>query len=46
MPTYVANATKFLEEITKNLDANNEYVGMAMDKLNEIVNYTINIIRN
>ena len=46
VPTYVANATKFLEEITKNLDANNEYVGMAMDKLNEIVNYTINIISN
>jgi len=46
VPTYVANATKLLEELTKNLDLNNEYVGMAMDKWNEIVTYTINIISN
>ena len=46
IPTYVSNATKLLEELTKNLDSNNEYVGMAMDKWNEIVTYTINIISN
>ena len=46
VPTYIANATKLLEELTKNLDLNNEYVGMAMDKWNEIVTYTINIISN
>lgn len=46
VPTYVANATKLLEELTKNLDLNNEYVGMAMDKWNEVVTYTINIISN
>ena len=37
VPTYVSNATKLIEELTRNLDANNEYVGMAMEKWNEIV---------
>lgn len=46
IPTYVSNATKLLEEIAKNLDVNNEYLGMAMEKWNEIVTYTINIITN
>ena len=46
VPTYLANVTKLIEELTKNVDVNNEYVGMAMDKLNEIINYTINIISN
>ncbi len=46
IPTYVSNATKLIEELTRNLDVNNEYVGMAMEKWNEIVTYTINIITN
>lgn len=46
VPTYVSNATKLVEELTRNLDVNNEYVGMAMEKWNEIVTYTINIITN
>lgn len=33
VPTYVSNATKLIEELTRNLDANNEYVGMAMEKV-------------
>ena len=28
-------------DLTRNLDVNNEYVGMAMEKWNEIVTYTI-----
>ena len=46
VPTYVSNATKLIEELTRNLDANNEYVGMAMEKWNEIVTYTINVVTN
>lgn len=46
IPTYVADATKLIEELIGKLDANNEYVGMAMEKWNEIVTYTINIITN
>ncbi|WP_296644623.1 AI-2E family transporter [Romboutsia sp. 13368] len=46
VPTYLTNATKLLEDMTKNVDVNNEYVGMAMDKLNEIITYIINIISN
>lgn len=46
VPTYVSNATKLVEDLTRNLDVNNEYVGMAMEKWNEIVTYTINIITN
>ena len=37
IPTYVADATKLIEELIGKLDANNEYVGMAMEKWNEIV---------
>ena len=46
VPTYVSNVTKLLEQSTKNLDISNEYVGMAIEKWNEIVTYTINIITN
>ena len=42
----ISNATKLIEELTRNLDANNEYVGMAMEKWNEIVTYTINVVTN
>ena len=46
VPTYLNNVTKLIEELTKNVDVNNEYIGMAMDKVNEIITYTINIISN
>ena len=32
MYLHMSNATKLIEELTRNLDANNEYVGMAMEK--------------
>lgn len=46
VPQYINNATILIEGLTKNLDANTEYMQIAMDKWNEIVNYTINIISN
>lgn len=46
IPTYVANITKLVEEITSKLELNDQYVGMAMDKWNEFINYTINVITN
>ena len=46
IPTYVANVTKLLEELTKSIDLDSEYVGLAMEKWNDFVNYTINIITN
>lgn len=46
IPTYVSNITKLVEEITAKLDLNDQYVGMAMDKWNEFINYTINVITN
>ncbi|MGL5328511.1 MAG: AI-2E family transporter [Peptostreptococcaceae bacterium] len=46
IPQYIENATALVEGLTKNLDANPEYMDVAMQKWNEIVNYTINIITN
>ena len=46
VPTYVSNASKLLDDLTKNLDQNNNIVGMAVAKWNEIVTYTINIVSN
>ena len=46
IPTYVANLTVLIEDLSSKLDLNNEYIGMAMDKWNEFINYTINILTN
>lgn len=46
IPTYVANLTVFIEDLSSKFDLNNEYVGMAMEKWNEFINYTINILTN
>ena len=46
VPTYVSNASDLLDDLTKNLDLNNNIVEMAVAKWNEIVTYTINIVSN
>ncbi len=46
IPTYLGNATHFIEDLTKTLDLNNEYAGVVIEKLNEFMNYAINIITN
>ncbi|MGL5314728.1 MAG: AI-2E family transporter [Peptostreptococcaceae bacterium] len=46
IPTYIANVTSFIEEISQRFDLNNEYVGMAIEKWNEFINYAINVITN
>ena len=46
IPTYIGNATRFIEDLTKTLDLNNDYAGVVIEKLNEFVNYAINIITN
>lgn len=46
IPTYIANVTSFIEEISSRFDLNNEYVGMAIEQWNEFINYTINIVTN
>lgn len=46
VPTYVSNASDLLDKLTKNLDLNNNLVEMAIEKWNEIVTYTINIVSN
>ncbi|MGL4913955.1 MAG: AI-2E family transporter [Romboutsia sp.] len=46
IPTYVTNVTKLIEELTTKVDLDSNYVGLAMDKWNEFVNYTIGIITN
>lgn len=46
IPTYIANVTKFIEDISTRLDLDNEYVGMAIEKWNEFINYAINIVTN
>ncbi|MGL6105970.1 AI-2E family transporter [Romboutsia sp.] len=46
IPTYVTNVTSLLEEATSKLDLDNQYVGVAIDKWNEFINYTINVITN
>ena len=46
IPTYLGNATHFIEDLTKTLDLNNDYAGVVIEKLNEFMNYAINIITN
>ena len=46
IPTYLGNATHFIEDLTKTLDLNNEYAGVVIEKLNEFMNHAINIITN
>ncbi len=46
VPTYIANATKLIEEFSKNIDLNNEYVGMALEQWNKFVETTANIVTN
>lgn len=46
VPTYIANVTSFIEEMSTKFDLNNEYVGMAIEKWNEFINYAINIVTN
>ncbi|MCR8744858.1 AI-2E family transporter [Romboutsia lituseburensis] len=46
VPTYVTNVTKLIEEISAKINLESEYVGLAMDKWNDFVNYTISIITN
>ncbi len=46
IPAYVTNVTKLVNELTANIDANNEYLGLAINKWKEFVNYTIEVITN
>ena len=46
VPTYVSNASNLLDQLTKNLDQNNNLVEMVVKKWNEIVTYSINIVSN
>lgn len=46
IPTYVNNVTIFIEELTKNVDLNSEYMDLAVSKWNEFIDYTIKIISN
>ena len=46
IPTYLGNATHFIEDLTKTLDLNNDYAGVVIEKLNEFMNHAINIITN
>jgi predicted PurR-regulated permease PerM len=46
IPAYVTNVTKLVNELTANIDTNNEYLGLALDKWREFVNYTIEVVTN
>ncbi|HSQ89593.1 AI-2E family transporter [Romboutsia sp.] len=46
IPSYVTNVTKLLDELTSNIDTNNEYLKLAIEKWNEFVDYTIDVITN
>ncbi len=46
IPTYVANATKLVEELSQNIEIDNEYVGLVLEKWNEFINTMANIITN
>ena len=44
--TNVTNVTKLLNELTANIDINNEYLRLAIEKWNEFVKDTIDVITN
>ncbi|MBO3446499.1 AI-2E family transporter [Clostridium sp. CCUG 7971] len=46
IPTYVTNLSTVLNDITKNMNVDSEYIGMAVEKWNEFVNYVIKIATN
>lgn len=46
IPTYITNGTKLVNELTANIDTNNEYLGLAVTKWKEFVNYTIEVVTN
>ncbi|MBC5995236.1 AI-2E family transporter [Romboutsia ilealis] len=41
IPTYLNNLTVLLDEVMKNLDLDPKYLTLANEKLNEVVNFTI-----
>ena len=46
IPTYVSNFSSMLEQLTKDVSINEEYLELALEKWNEFVNYTITFISN
>lgn len=46
IPTYVANLSKLLDEISKNVNIDKQYLDLAIDKWQDFINYTITFISN
>lgn len=46
IPTYVTELTTILNDIIKNMNIDSEYIGIAVDKWNDFVNYIIQVATN
>lgn len=46
IPTYVTDLTTILNDIIKNMNIDSEYIGIAVDKWNDFVNYIIQVATN
>ncbi|MEG1311195.1 MAG: AI-2E family transporter [Romboutsia sp.] len=46
IPTYVSNVSKLLDGIVAKLDVDSQYLGIAIDRWNDVVNYTIGVVSN